>query len=135
MILNCWENQTSYKGSSWFKFHDRKLKYDLLVSQNPICSCGLKQPIKTTYHLFNCTNFINELAFSLNVVLRITKDKLPSGDTTFVRHLLSGDKFYLVANTQILNASIDFILLSKRFFHVIFFISIFLFLGTPIFKV
>ena len=108
---------------------------DLGLFKIKVASCGLKQPIETSCRLHHCPNFINEIAFPLNDVLKITKDKLPSCDTTFVKRRLSGDKFYLVPNTQILNASIDFILLSKRFFHVIFFISIFLFLGTPIFKV
>ena len=95
--------------------HDCKLKDGLLDWQNPICSCVFKQPIKTTCHLLHCTNFINEIALTLNEVLRITKDKLASCDTAFAKRRVYCDEFYLVTNTRILYESIDFILLSKRF--------------------
>ena len=89
----------------------------------------------------------------LNDVSRITKDKMTSCDTTFAKRRVYCDEFYLVTNTRILYESIDFISLSKRFdwlllqkrcksfvklqltCHVILVISLFLFPGTPIFKV
>ena len=50
--------------------HDHKFKDG---SQNPICSCGLKQPIETMCHLLHCAYFVNEIVLSLNDVLKITK--------------------------------------------------------------
>lgn len=95
--------------------HDYKLKDGLLDWQNPICSCGFKQPIKTTCHLLHYTNSINEITLTLNEVLRITKDKLASCDTAFAKRRVYCDEFYLVTNTRILYEYIDFIFLSKRF--------------------
>ena len=47
---------------------------------------------------------------------RITKDDLPSCETTFVKLPLYGDdSFDSATNTLILNASVEYILSSKRF--------------------
>ena len=44
------------------------------------------------------------------------KEALPSYETTFVKLLLYGDdSFYSVTNTLILNASVEYILSSKKF--------------------
>ena len=63
---------------------DHKLKHSFLDSLNPICSCGLD--IETLCHyLLHCPNFINERTILLNDGSRITKDALPSCETTFVK--------------------------------------------------
>ena len=50
----------------------------------------------------------------LNDVSRITKDALPSCDTTFDKLLLYGDdSFDSATNTLILNESVEYILSSK----------------------
>ena len=73
--------------------------------------------LKTTCQfLFHCPNFINERTLLLNDVSRITKDALPSCETAFVKLLLYGDdSFDSATNTLILNASLEYILSSKRF--------------------
>ena len=92
-----------------------KFKHDFLASHNPICSCGLDIEI-TYYYLFHCLNFTNERSILLNIVSRLNKDIWTSSDATFVKVLLHGDKsFDLVTNTLILNAYVDFLLLSKMF--------------------
>ena len=92
-----------------------KFKHDFLASHNPICSCGLDIEI-TYYYLFHCLNFTNERSILLNIVSRLNKDIWTSSDATFVKVLLHGDKsFNLVTNTLILNAYVDFLLLSKMF--------------------
>lgn len=92
-----------------------KFKHDFLASHNPICSCGLDIEI-TCYYLFHCLNFTNERSILLNIVSRLNKDIWTSSDATFVKVLLHGDKsFDLVTNTLILNAYVDFLLLSKMF--------------------
>ena len=94
---------------------DHKFKHGFLDSLNPIYNCGLD--IETTCHyLLHCPNFINERTLLLNDVSRITKDALPSCETAFVKLLLYGDdSFDSATNTLILNASIEYILSSKRF--------------------
>ena len=94
---------------------DHKFKHCILDLLNPIRSCGFD--IETTYHfLLHCPNFINETSLLLNNVSRLTRDKLPSCDTSVTKLLLYGDdSLDLVTNTLILNASVDFILSSKRF--------------------
>ena len=96
-------------------FRDHKFKHGFLDSLNPICSCCFD--IETTCHfLLYCPNFVNERSLLLNNVSRLTKDKLPSRDTSVIKFLLYGDdSLDLVTNTLILNASVDFILSSKRF--------------------
>ena len=76
-----------------------------------MCSCTLN--IETTYHyLLHCPNFTNKRSVFLNTVLRINKDILTSWDSNVIKLLIQADK---LANTLTLNASINILLLSKRF--------------------
>ena len=59
---------------------------------------------------------MNEISLLLNNVSGLTKDKLLSCDTSFTKLSLYGDdSLEVVTNTVILNASVNFILSSKRF--------------------
>ena len=93
----------------------QKLKHRFLDSLNRICSSGFD--IETTSHfLLHCQNFINERSLHLNNVSGLTKEKLPSCDTSVIKLFLYGDdSLDLVTSTLILNASVDFISSSKRF--------------------
>ena len=94
---------------------DHKFKHGFLDSLNPICSCGFD--IETACHfLLRCPNFINERSPLLSNVSRLTKDQLPSCDTSVIKLFLYGDdSLDLLTNTLILNASFDFILSSRKF--------------------
>ena len=94
---------------------EHKFKHGFLDSINPICNCGLD--IETTCHfLLHCRSFINERTLLLNDISRITKDALPSCEAGFIKRLLYGDdSFDSATNTLILNASLEYILSSKRF--------------------
>ena len=87
---------------------DHKFKHGFLDSLNLICSCGLD--IETTCrYLLHCPNFTNKRTL-LNDVSRITKDLLPSCETTFVKRLLYGDdSFDSATNILMLNASVEYI--------------------------
>ena len=92
----------------------QKLKHGLLDSLNPseVAVLALKQ----THFLPHCPSFINERSILLDNVSRLSKDKLPSCDTSVIKLLLYGDNSLdLVTNTLILNVSVDFVLSSKRF--------------------
>ena len=116
---NCFNN----KGIKYIKrirlalSHQRghKFKHGFIDSLNPICSCGLD--IETNCHyLLHYPNFTNERSTLLSIVLTINKNSLTSCDTTIVKLLLYGDEYLdLETNTLILNASVDFIISSKRF--------------------
>ena len=73
--------------------------------------------IDTTSHcLLHCLNISNERFTLLNIGSTIIRTSLLSCDATIVKLLLYGDEsFDLVTNTLKLNASVGFILLSKRF--------------------
>ena len=100
-------------GLRHLRYH--KLKHRFLDSLNRICSSRFD--IETTSHfLLHCQNFINERSLHLNNVSGLTKEKLPSCDTSVIKLFLYGDdSLDLVTSTLILNASVDFILSSKRF--------------------
>ena len=94
---------------------EHKFKHGFLDSLNPIGNYGLD--IESTCHfLLPCPNFINGIILLLNDVSRITKDTLPACETAFVKLLLYGDdSIDSVTNTLILNASLEYLLSSKRF--------------------
>ena len=73
--------------------------------------------IDTTCHcLLHCLNISNERFTLLNIASTIIRNSLLSCDATIVKLLLYGDEsFDLVTNTLKLNASVGFILSSKRF--------------------
>ena len=58
---------------------------------------------------------MNERTLVQNDVSRITKNTLPSCETAFVKLLYGDDSFDSATNTSILNASLEYILSSKRF--------------------
>ena len=94
---------------------DNKFIYGFLDSLNPIYSCGLD--VETTYHyLLHCPNFTNKRSIFLNIVSKTNESNLTSCDTSVVKILLNGDESLdLETNTLILNATVYFILSSRRF--------------------
>ena len=80
-----------------------------------MCSCGLD--VETTCHyLLHCPNFTNERSILLNIVSTINESSLTSCDASIVKLLLNGDESLdLETNTLIWNATVDFILSSKRY--------------------
>ena len=82
---------------------------------NPLCTCGCD--IENTYYfLLHCPNFLNERNTLLNKITNIDSNILNQFDASITKTLLFCNlKYSKKANLQILNASIDFILISKRF--------------------
>ena len=71
--------------------------------------------------LQHCTNFANERSLLRKNLSRLTIDKLPSCDISAIELLLYGDdSLDLITKTLILNASVNFILSSKRFEDALF---------------
>ena len=84
--------------------YEYKFKNNFQDALNPICTCGCD--VKNTCHfLLHCPNFLSERNTLLN--------KITNNDSKTL--LFGNSKYSNEINLQSLNASIDFILTSKRF--------------------
>ena len=82
---------------------------------NPLCTCGCDVENKCHF-LLHCSNFLTERNTLLNKITHINSNILNQADATITKTLLFGNsKYSSKINLQTLNASIDFILTSKRF--------------------
>ena len=97
---------------SHLRFH--KFKHSFQDTLNPICSCGI---VETTVHyLLHCPNFSNERLTLFDKLQSIDANILSKGNSNISKLLLYGDhSFNNEKNTSILTASIDYIILTKRF--------------------
>ena len=100
-------------GSSHFREH--KFKNGFQDSLNPICSCG--NDIKTLAHLpLHCPHYSNERSTFLNTIRSINKHIFDKNDLQITETLLYGDNSLDdKSNTLILNVTIDFLFVTKRF--------------------
>ena len=94
---------------------EHKFKHGFLDSLNPICSCG--QNIETSTHfLLHCSNYSNERLTFLNIIRNIDRNILNKNDLKVTETLLYGDSSLDdTNNTPILNAAMEFLIVSKRF--------------------
>ena len=84
-------------------------------SLNSICSCG--NDIETPAHfLLHCLNFSNKRSYFLNTIGIIDSNILTRSDSQVTETLLYSDSnSNHITNTLILNATIDFLIATKRF--------------------
>ena len=100
-------------GLSHLRGHKFKLGFQ--DSLNPICSCG--NDIETLAHfLLHCPHYSNARSTFLNTIRNINRHIFDKNDLQITETLLYsdsslGDK----SNTLILNATIDFLFVTKRF--------------------
>ena len=94
---------------------DHEFKHNFQNTFNPIWNCG--EDIETSCHyLLHCSLYTNERLALLNVIQGIDNSILELADSHIVEILLYGRKFlHISSNTNILNATIDFLLETKRF--------------------
>ena len=95
--------------------NEHKFKNNFQDTLNPLCTCGCD--VENTCHfLLHCPNFLSERNTPLNKSTNIDSNILNQADATITKTLLFGNwKYSDKINLQILNASIDFILTTKRF--------------------
>ena len=95
--------------------NEHKFKNNFQDTLNPLCTCGCD--VENTCHfLIYCSNFLTERTTLLNEITNIDSKILNQADATITKTLLFGNsKYSNEVNLQILNASVDFILTSKRF--------------------
>ena len=93
----------------------RKFKHGFQDSLNPICSCG--NDIETSAHfLLHHPHYSNERSTFLNTVRNINRHIFDKNDLQITETLLHGDSSLDdKSNTLILNATIDFVFVTKRF--------------------
>ena len=97
--------------------HLRKHKFEhsFQDSLNPLCTCGLD--IESTTHLFlSCPTYITERRTLLSTTENTDNNLLDLCEPVLIRTLLFGsNSFDTDANTNIINATIEYILSTKRF--------------------
>ena len=94
---------------------EHKLKHSFQDSLNPICS--RRNDIETSGHfLLHCPNFLKERSTFLNIIGSIDRNILTRSDSQATKTLLYGDSnSNIITNTLFLNATIDFLIATKRF--------------------
>ena len=94
---------------------ERKLKNSFQDTINPLCNCG--QDIESSTHFFlHCPFFINERRTLLSTIRSLDSKLLDCTDYDLTQALLFGNTSQISSNNfKIINASIDYILSSKRF--------------------
>ena len=92
-----------------------KLKHSFQDTINPLCYCG--QDIESATHFFlHCPFFINERHTLRNAIRSLDSKLLDCTDYDLTQTLLFGNTSQTSSNNfKIINASIDYILSSKRF--------------------
>ena len=99
-------------GLSHLRYH--KFKHNFLDTINPLCSCG--SDIETALHfLLYCPNFMQCRNTLLSEISEINSELITRNDLALIETLLFGDNsFSQYDNSRILDATIAFIVTSKR---------------------
>ena len=94
---------------------EHKFKHSFQDSINPFCSCSLD--VESAIHYFlHCALFTIERHTLLNTVSQIDTKLLDSNESNLIQHLLFGDLSKgRETNTEILNATVNYVLMTKRF--------------------
>ena len=94
---------------------EHKFKHSFQDTLNPLCNCG--QDIESTTHFFfHCPFFFNERRTLLSTIRSLDSKLLDFTDYDLTQTLLFGNTSQTSSNNfKIINASIDYILASKRF--------------------
>ena len=95
---------------------EHKFKHSFQDSLNPFCSCGKGEVETSSHYLLHCSNYLEERLALLNTVKNIDVSILQQSDSKFTSVLLFDDtSLDNNKNTFILNATIDCIILTRRF--------------------
>ena len=94
---------------------EHKFKHSFQDSLNPLCLCGAD--IESTVHfMLHCPMYTDERSIFLSTIRNIECDLLKNDDKNLTQVLLFGNEtFDTNVNTLILNATIDYLLSTKRF--------------------
>ena len=94
---------------------EHKFKHSFQDSLSPTCSCS--NDVETSAHfLLYCPHYSNERSNFLNTIRNISRNIFDKNDLQITETLLYGDSSLDdKTNTLILNATIDFLFVSKKF--------------------
>ena len=94
---------------------EHQFKHSFQDSINPLCSCSLD--VESTIHYFlHCPLFTIERHTLLNTISQIDNKLLDSNESNLIQHLLFGDPSKdRETNTEISNATVNYVLTTKRF--------------------
>ena len=99
---------------------EHKFKHNFQESLNPLCNCGHGIE-STTLSFIHCPIFTNERYTLLSTLSSIDCNLLNNTDFVLTQTLLFGNlSFNSNKNLEILNATIDYILSTKRFGKLLF---------------
>ena len=94
---------------------EHKFKHNFQDTLNPICSCG-RDTETTSHFLLHCPNYVNERMILLNTIRAIDSSILDLDENQITETLLYGNNLLRkTINTSILNATINFLICTKRF--------------------
>ena len=94
---------------------EHEFKHSFHDTINPLCGCGVDTE-STEHFLLHCSQFVNERRTLLSTIGNINYKLLENTDSSLTQTLLFGNtSFVITDNTKILNATINLILLTKRF--------------------
>ena len=116
--FNC-HNPRGIKLLSWLRLglshlREHKFKHSFRDSLNPFCSCGKGEAETSSHYLLHCSNYLEEQLALLNNIKYIQMSILQQSDSKFT--LLFGNTFFdNNENTFILDATIDYIISTRRF--------------------
>ena len=97
--------------------HEHKFKNNFQDTLNPLSTCGCD--VENMSLLLHCPNFLSERNTLLNKITNIDSNILNQADATVTKALpFDNAKYSNEINLQILNASINFILTSKRLWNL-----------------
>ena len=99
---------------------EHKFKQSFQDSLNPVCKCGAEIE-STSYFLLHCPINNNDRSSLLCNIRNIDCKLLEITNSSLTQMLLYGNpSFDIITNSLILNATIDFILSTKRFEEALF---------------
>ena len=99
---------------------EHKFKHSFQNSLSPLCKCGAEVE-STTHFLLHCPIYSDDRCSLLSTIRNIDCKLLEITDFSLTHTLLYGNpSFDIITNSLILNATIDFILSTKRFEKALF---------------
>ena len=96
-------------------FREQKFKHSFQDKLNPLCNCGMDVE-SSTHFLLQCPSYINKRCTLMSILNRINSQIFQTSLKLLTNTLLFGNSSYSdKTSTHILNATIDYIQLTKRF--------------------
>ena len=98
---------------------EHKFKHRFQDSINPLCTCSLD--VESTIHYFlHCPTFTIERHTLLNTISHIDNKLLDSNESSLIQNLFGDPSRDTKTNTETLNATANYVLMTKKFDELLF---------------